>query len=244
MSLSAGKIWIVGAGTGPLDLLTVRALRAIQSADLILFDRLVSAEILAAAKPNAESVDVGKRDGHHHTSQDQIHRIFLANRHRQVVRLKAGDPFVFGRGGEEVLFCRQHGIDVEWIPGITSALGVPSLAGIPVVHRGVARSFTVVTGCGAGLDLIDWPRYAGADTLIVLMGVHRRAEIAAGLIGAGRHPLEPVAFIERSGSVVEGVLSAALSLPVKSPAVMVVGEVVRLRAAMLDLVAEASWPLS
>jgi uroporphyrin-III C-methyltransferase len=233
----AGKIYIVGAGPGRRDLLTLRAAEVLALADVVLYDRLVSAEVLAMTRPQAILVDAGKEHGR----QEEIQRRILeqletfARKFRHVVRLKGGDPMVFGRGAEEMLWLRQHGLDVELVPGISSALAVPALAGIPVTLRGTARSFAVVTGHSCGDPGADWDALAAVDTLVILMGVARRAEIAARLLRAGRRPDEPVAFVRNGtlpdqhvtvtdlAAVARGTVDAA------SPAVMVVGQVVRLR---------------
>lgn len=243
----AGRVYIVGAGPGDPDLLTRKAARLIEHADIILHDRLVTAEILALCNPRAILVDVGKEDGHHAKNQDQINWLMrdFAKRGCAVVRLKGGDPFLFGRGAEEVLFLREHDIPVEWVPGVSSAFASPEAAGIPVVYRGIAKAFTVVTGCGAGSGQIDWSRYARVETLAILMGVARRCEIARDLIAAGRDANEPVAFIESgtrpSQCVVEATLQEVAEgyVEVSSPAIFVIGEVVKLRHQLIPALEEA-----
>lgn len=244
---SLSKIYIVGAGPGRRDLLTLRAAEVLELADVVLYDRLVSAEVLAMARPEALLVDAGKEHGR----QEEIQRRTLheleqyARRFRHVVRLKGGDPMVFGRGAEEWLWLRERGWDVELVPGVSSALAVPALAGIPPTLRGVARSFAVATGHACGDQGADWEALAGVDTLIILMGVARRAEIAARLIQAGRRPEEPVAFIENGTLAGERVVTADLAavasglVEAVSPAVMVVGEVAKVREALTAAAAPA-----
>lgn len=231
------RIYLVGAGPGRRGLLTLRAAEVLALADVVLYDRLVSAEVLAMVRPEALLVDAGKEHGRQEEIQLRIlHELEEYARHfRHVVRLKGGDPFVFGRGAEEWRWLRQRGWDVELIPGISSALAVPALAGIPPTFRGVARSFAIVTGHACGDGGPDWHALARVDTLIVLMGVSRRAEIAAALIMAGRRPDEPVAFVENGTLPEERVVVANLErtacgqVDVRSPAVMVVGEAVLVR---------------
>jgi uroporphyrin-III C-methyltransferase len=232
-----GKLYLIGAGPGDPELLTLKAARVLAECDVILYDRLVSAGVLAFAPPDAERVYVGKQEG----EQDHVQaRIFhLIREHalagKTVARLKGGDPLVFGRGAEEWALALDHGIDVELIPGVSSAVSVPGLAGIPLTYRGVSQSFAVVTGhCRESLAQ-QWERYARIDTLVVLMGVTNRQWIARTLIAAGRNPEEPVAFVERGTlpeeRVVEGTLAAVAygDLEIGGPAVFVIGEVVRLR---------------
>lgn len=234
---SGSKIYLVGAGPGRADLLTLRAAQVLGQADVVLYDRLVSAEVLALVRPGALLVDAGKEHGRQEETQQRIleQLDFYAQRFAHVVRLKGGDPCVFGRGAEEWHWLRERGWDVELVPGISSALAAPALAGIPPTFRGVARSFAVVTGHACGEEEPDWPALAAVDTLIVLMGVARRAHIARQLIEAGRSPREAVAFVENATLPCERVVVAVLSdvaagrIEVSNPAVMVVGEVVRIR---------------
>ncbi len=245
---AAGKIYIVGAGPGRRNLLTLRAAEVLALADVVLYDRLVSADVLAMVRPGALLVDAGKEHGRQEEIQQRILRDLeeYARTFRHVVRLKGGDPMVFGRGAEEWLWLRERGCDVELVPGVTSALAVPALAGIPPTFRGVARSFAVVTGHACGGDGADWASLAHVDTLVVLMGVARRAEIAAALIRAGRSPQEPVAFIENGTLPQERVVVADLAavagdaVEVVSPAVMVIGAVVHLREALATAAGHAA----
>jgi uroporphyrin-III C-methyltransferase len=240
-------VYLVGAGPGRADLLTLRAARVLEMADVVLYDRLVSAEVLAMARPGALLVDAGKEHGRQEETQQRIleQLDFYARRYSHVVRLKGGDPCVFGRGAEEWQWLRERGWEVELVPGVTSALAGPALAGIPPTFRGVARSFAIVTGHACGEQEPDWRALAAVDTLIILMGVARRARIAQQLIGAGRSAGEPVAFVENATLPDERVVTAELGavaegmVEVANPAVMVVGEVVRLREKLAGLLSEA-----
>ncbi len=235
-----GKVYLVGAGPGDLELLTLKAYRLIRSADVILYDRLVNPEVLLLAKPDCELVYVGKEDGKHFIEQERINELLLEYAYSKevVVRLKGGDPFVFGRGGEEALFLAQHGIEFEVVPGISSAIAVPAYAGIPLTFRGISSSFAVITGHEdpkKGSSSIDWESLKGINTLVFLMAVSNRQEIAKRLISVGREPKEPVAFIERGTTEEQKVVITSLKElsenppEVKPPAVMVVGKVVRLK---------------
>ncbi len=233
-----GKVYLVGAGPGDPELLTLKAVKVISEADVILYDRLVSEEVLNYAKPDCKLVYVGKEDGKHTLPQEEINKllVYYAGVYEKVIRLKGGDPFVFGRGGEEALYLKEHGVPYEIVPGVSSIYAVPAYAGIPLTFRGVASSFAVVTGheCTGKEKRIDWRSFKGIDTLVVLMGVRNRQRIARELLEAGRSPEEPVAFVERGTTseqrVVLSTLKEVASSPpeVKPPAVMVVGEVVRL----------------
>lgn len=234
-----GKVYLVGAGPGDVELLTLKALRLIKSADVILYDRLVNPEILLFAKPDCELVYVGKEDGKHTLEQERINTLLLeyATKREVVVRLKGGDPFVFGRGGEEALFLATHGIEFEVVPGVSSAIAVPAYAGIPLTFRGLSSSFAVITGHEdpkKKSSSINWESLKGIDTLVFLMAVSNRQAIAKKLIEVGREPKEPVAFIE-SGTTPDQKLQittlegVAYNPPdIKPPAVMIVGHVVGL----------------
>lgn len=233
-----GRVTLVGGGPGREDLLTLAAVRALADADVVLYDRLAPHEGLPELAPNAELVDVGKRPGHHAVPQSEIEALLvehaLAGRH--AVRLKGGDPYVLGRGSEEVLACHRAGVRVEVIPGVTSAVAVPGAAGIPLTHRGVSHLFTVVSG-HAPLTQGELTALAGlGGTIVVLMGVNSLPSLTAGLARAGMSPGMPVAIIERGfradqrttvGDLTDIVFAAGRA-QVTSPAVVVVGEVVRL----------------
>lgn len=237
-----GSVVLVGAGPGDAGLLTLKGLRALNEADVILHDRLVSREVLALARRDADLVEVGKEAGTHHTTQEGIHALLLehARAGRRVVRLKGGDSFVFGRGGEELEFLHAHGIAFEVVPGVTAALACAAYAGIPLTHRDHAQSVRLVTAhCKASLDTLDWPALAtGRQTLAVYMGVAGLERICAGLIAHGRAATTPAALIENgSRSEQRVVLGDLASLPqrarahaVKSPALLIVGEVAALGA--------------
>jgi uroporphyrin-III C-methyltransferase len=233
-----GKLFLIGAGPGDPELLTLKAARVLRECDVVLYDRLVSPEVLSFARADAELIYVGKHEGEQHQTQAGI--FDLIRRHalegKTVARLKGGDPLIFGRGAEEWALARETGISVELIPGITSAVAVPGLAGIPLTYRGVSQSFAVITGhCHEGRGEY-WQSYAGVHTLVILMGVKNRAHIAHSLIAAGRDPNEPVAFVQRGTTASEEVLESTLAevaagqTKVHNPAVFVIGRVVRLRS--------------
>jgi uroporphyrin-III C-methyltransferase len=244
--LSVGTVYLVGAGPGDPDLMTVRGLRCLREADTVVYDRLVSDAILAEARPGAERIYVGKAPGESCRRQEDINALLisLAREGKTVVRLKGGDPFVFGRGAEEALACRAAGIACEVVPGISSAVSVPALAGIPVTHRGVASGFAVVTGHCLGEDRVDWAALATVDTLVVLMGMARLPEIA-GLLRRHRPATTPAAVLSRGTlpeeRVVVGTLEdiAELAAGLAAPATLVVGEVVGLRAALGPMLSRA-----
>jgi uroporphyrin-III C-methyltransferase/precorrin-2 dehydrogenase/sirohydrochlorin ferrochelatase len=235
-----GLVSLIGAGPGDPDLLTLRALHALQRADVIVHDRLVAPEILDYARRDAERIDVGKAPGAHRASQAQINDILLAQARagRRVVRLKGGDPFVFGRGGEELEHLRRFGVAVEIVPGITAATGCAAAAGLPLTHRGLAHGVTFVTGHGAdGADAPDWAALARTNhTIAIYMGVATASDTAAKLIAAGRDASTPVAVIENGTRADQRVLTASLGglgalvrdAAIKGPALLVVGEVAAL----------------
>lgn len=225
-------VWLVGAGPGDPDLLTVRAARLLAEADVVVHDALVGDAVLASIPPHAELIDVGKRAGRP-LPQDMISTLLveLGRQGKRVVRLKGGDPFVFGRGGEEALALDAAGVAFEVVPGITSSVAAPAAAGIPVTHRGVAAAFTVVTGHRrSGEPDIDWhslARFGG--TIVVLMGVSNRARIADELMRAGRPGDTPVgavhaATIDRQ-HVVRCELSTLGTTEIDTPATIVIGAV-------------------
>lgn len=237
-----GRVALVGGGPGDPELVTARGRRLLAEADVVLVDRLAPRALLERLDPSVEVVDVGKAPRAHAMTQDEINALLVARatEGKRVVRLKGGDPFVLGRGGEEALACLAAGVPVEVVPGVTSAVAVPAAAGIPVTHRGVARQLTVVSGHdGAHDEPIDWAALASVEgTLVVLMGVARLAEAVDGLVAHGREPSTPVAVVER-GTLPEqrttvGTLATIAALAesrgVASPAVVVVGDVVSLAA--------------
>lgn len=231
-----GFVSLVGAGPGDPELLTLRALRALQSADVILADRLVGPAILARARREAEVVDVGKTAGGPGPSQERINRLLVhhARRGRRVVRLKGGDPLVFGRGGEEAAWLARHGVPFEIVPGITAALGCAAYAGIPLTDRRFAETLHFVTAHGAdAVDRIDWKRLAGRrQTLVVYMGVAAAGRVRERLLEARLPATTPVAVVE-NGTLpgqrvlltnLTGLESAVAAHAVRSPALLVIGE--------------------
>ncbi|MBF0486584.1 MAG: uroporphyrinogen-III C-methyltransferase [Nitrospirae bacterium] len=243
MKKTKGKVFLVGAGPGDIGLLTIKALRCIKKADTILYDFHVNNRLLNLAREGAELIYAGKRGGRHEMTQDDINASLLAKalEGNNVCRLKGGDPFVFGRGGEEAEFLVSHGVDFEIIPGVTSAISVPAYAGIPLTHRKYSSSFAVITGNEDETkkdSKLNWPAIAqGFDTLVFLMGVKNIDYITSNLIKHGRDPLTPAAII-RWGSRPEQVTltttlrdisETAKGQKIRPPAVMVVGQTVALR---------------
>jgi uroporphyrinogen III methyltransferase/synthase len=241
-----GTVYLVGGGPGDPGLLTVRAARLLKRSDVVVHDALISAGILDLLRPSAERVDVGKRCGGRRTAQARIHEILVdaARRARVVVRLKGGDPFIFGRGGEEAIALRKAGVRFEVVPGITAAAGVAAYAGIPLTHRNVSSSVTLVTGheCAtSGAERVDWERIGRSeDTLVIYMGSRRLAEIADRLIMHGRSPLTPTAVVQCGTDARQRTIAGSLydvanrveMAGVRLPALVVVGDVVSLRARM------------
>lgn len=227
-----GWVALVGGGPGDEGLLTTRGRTLLAAADVVLVDLLAPRSILTSLPQDVQVVDVGKRPGHHRVRQDRINEVLIehARAGRGVVRLKGGDPYVFGRGGEEAHACETAGIPVEVVPGVTSALAVPASVGIPVTHRGLARAFTVVTGHD---ELQDLP-IGGDHTIVILMGVAGLHSSAARMLAAGRTPDCPAAIVEDGFGPHERVTVAPLSqiaqvadaVGVRPPAVVVVGNVV------------------
>lgn len=239
------RVSLVGAGPGDPDLLTVRAARLIAAADVVVHDALVSDAVLSLAAPGAELVDVGKRPGQG-VAQDLINVLLvrLAREGRRVVRLKGGDPYVFGRGGEEAAALAEQGIACEVVPGISSAIGAPAAAGIPVTYRGLSAHFTVVTGHRRrGETPVNWAALAQAGgTLVVLMGVAQRGEIADALIAGGLPATTPVAAVHRATTGEQQVqrcwLRELATTPIESPAVIVIGAVASLDVTSLAAAVE------
>jgi uroporphyrin-III C-methyltransferase/precorrin-2 dehydrogenase/sirohydrochlorin ferrochelatase len=230
-----GRVVLVGGGPGAVDLMTVRGRRALAEADVVVTDRLGPTDVLDELAPGVEVVDVGKTPGHHPVPQHEINRILVeqAQRGRTVARLKGGDPFVYGRGGEEVVACREAGVPVEVVPGVSSALAAPAAAGIPLTHRGTTAAFHVVNGHD-GLDpAARLVVREGTATLVVLMGVSVLAAMAADLLADGADPATPVALVENGSTPQQRVTRARLGaiaeraaeVGVRAPAVIVVGAV-------------------
>jgi len=238
-----GGVAIVGAGPGDPDLLTLRALRLIQRADVVIYDKLVGPGVLDLARRDAERIYVGKSKGDHSKSQDEINALIAgqAQAGRRVVRLKGGDPFIFGRGGEELEYLRQRGIPVEVVPGITAALGCAAAVGLPLTHRDHAQAVTFATGQGKdGEPELDWATLARLkQTLVIYMGVGAAGRIAARLIEHGLNPATPVAVIENGTLPSQKALYGRLSglgwlvrqSDITGPALIVIGSVTALAEA-------------
>lgn len=234
-------VYLVGAGPGEADLLTVRAARILGDADVVVRDRLVDESVMGFVNPSAEIVDVGKTPGDSAT-QSEINALLaeFAHRFETVVRLKGGDPFVFGRGGEEVLALRDVGVSCVVVPGLSSALAGPLAAGIPVTHRGVSRGVTIVSARGAGGELTDFRSLANAElSLVILMGVEHRGRIVKELVDGGLDPATPVAVIEQAWTgqqrTTRGDLDELGLFDVRPPAIIVVGGVARFDLRSLEL---------
>ena len=240
MTALSGTIYLVGAGPGDPGLITVRGRQILESADAIVHDRLVSASLLDCVRSDAQVEDVGKTPGRKSRSQDEINRrlIMLARDGCSVCRLKGGDPFVFGRGGEEVLAARTAGVPVEVIPGVTSAVAAPTAGGVPVTHRGVSSAVTIVTGHDSPYTDsrgVDWARVAESPgTIVVLMGIANLSSICDALIRAGRSANEPVQVIEAATlpeqrtvvGTLETIGHVVRDAGISNPATIVIGPVV------------------
>ncbi|HEY2980186.1 MAG TPA: uroporphyrinogen-III C-methyltransferase [Anaerolineales bacterium] len=232
----SGFVSIVGAGPGDPELITVKGLARLRRAEVVLYDRLVAPQLLQEIGPSAEAIDVGKAPNKHRFPQSEINALLIENARagKRVVRLKGGDPFVFGRGGEECQALAEAAISFEVIPGVSSAIAAPAYAGIPVTQRGVTTAFTVVAGHTGGAD-VDWSAITRTGTIVFLMGVKHLPAIVAGLIEHGRAANTPAAVIEQgttqNQNVVTGTLADIVKLArnVRPPATLIVGEVVRLR---------------
>ncbi len=239
-----GIVYLVGAGPGDPGLITVRGLKCIARAEVLVYDRLVAPSLLGHAPPGCELIYAGKGPAAHTLKQEEINAVLLARARagRIVTRLKGGDPFLFGRGGEEALYLAQHGIPFEVVPGVTSALAVPAAAGIPVTHRAFSSSLAVVTGhneaARAEEDAVAWDKLAtGAETLVLLMGRAKLAGLTAKIMANGRSPRTPAALISRGMlpqqrilcAPLEEIAAAAEEQELPAPAVLVIGEVVQLR---------------
>ena len=232
-------VYLVGAGPGSAELLTLRAARLLGAADVVVIDRLIDQSVRACINPNAEVIEVGKRPGQSGT-QALINDLLvtLGASGATVVRLKGGDPFVFGRGYEEVLALQAAGIPVEVVPGVSSALAAPAAAGIPVTHRDHSRGVVIVTGTGSGGSDVDLTALARSGlTIVVLMGVERRAALSCQLLDGGLDDETPVAAIEWAWTdrqrVVATTLAHLATAAIASPAVLVIGAVARYSAAEL-----------
>lgn len=233
----SSKVYLVGSGPGDLGLLTLKAYKLIKEADVIVYDRLVSNEIVAEFSDTAVKHYVGKKESEHTIPQDEINLLLVeyAKKFKKVVRLKGGDPFIFGRGGEEIIVLKENNVEFEVVPGISSSVAGLTYAGIPITHRGVANNFLVMTGhtCSeTGLDDVNWDALKCVGTVVILMGVRNRALIAKKLLESGKDNKTPVAFIENATRTNQNVIISNLSdvaqekTEVASPAVFVIGETV------------------
>jgi uroporphyrin-III C-methyltransferase len=241
--MTIGKVYLIGAGPGDPDLITRKGLRHIQSADVIIYDRLIPIELLDEAHPDAELIDAGKKPQKHRLSQDLINEAIIkqALEGKKVVRLKGGDPLIFGRGSEEALACHEYGIYFEIVPGISSSYAVPAYAGIPLTHRNVSSSFTIITGHedpskpDTSINYEALAKIGG--TIVILMGVKNLPIITEQLLSHGLHPETATAIIEWGTSqhqrtyvgTVETIASIAQEHHIQPPAITVIGEVVKLR---------------
>ena len=236
-----GKVYLVGAGPGDPDLLTLKGKNCLERAEVVLYDRLVSAELLEHAAPSAELIYVGKQAGKHCVNQREIEQLLVrkAREGKLVVRLKGGDPFVFGRGGEEAAALKRARVPYEIVPGVSSAIAAPASAGIPVTHRSCASSVAIVTGheTSKGSDQVKWSDLVrSVDTLVILMGLHNLKQIMNRLLESGCDPQRPVALVHAATrpsqkslfGTVQTIADLADRAKFESPTVIVIGEVVRL----------------
>ncbi|MBL3643863.1 uroporphyrinogen-III C-methyltransferase [Bacillus sp. RHFB] len=239
--MEIGKVYIVGAGPGDPDLITVKAIKFIAEADVILYDRLVNRELLSYGKPGAEYIYCGKAPGKHCVPQEGIHQLLISKsmERKTIVRLKGGDPFIFGRGGEEAEVLAKHGIQFEIVPGITSGIAAPAYAGIPLTHREWGSSFAIVTGhCVTGKpDNINWHHLThGVDTIVIYMGMKNLPYICKQLRSCGMKPETPIAVIEQGTTGFQRTITGTIDSigaivtreQVANPAMIVIGEVVNL----------------
>ena len=241
--MKQGKVYLVGAGPGDPGLMTVKGLDCLRHADVVIYDRLVDESILQEGRSDAEKIYVGKASNHHTLEQEMINNLLIQKVRdgKVVVRLKGGDPFVLGRGGEEAEALVENDIPFEVVPGVSSATAVPAYAGIPVTHRGIASSFAVVTGHKAsekGEPHIAWDKLsAGTDTLVVLMGIGNLPHVVGQLIRNNKPPSTPVAVITHGTTgrqrcvtgTLEDIIEKVKSEKLQPPSVVVVGNVVHLR---------------
>ncbi|MEO0539590.1 MAG: uroporphyrinogen-III C-methyltransferase [Cyanobacteria bacterium P01_A01_bin.105] len=253
-----GKVYLVGAGPGDPGLLTLKAKGLLEGADVVIYDALVSPPILEMINPLAERIDAGKRRGRHSLGQDDINQLLLdqARQHGAVVRLKGGDPFVFGRGGEEMAALLSAGVEVEVVPGITAGIAAPAYAGIPVTHRDHSSSVTFVTGheaTGKYRPAVNWAALAqGSETIVVYMGVHNLPNIVTSLTTAGQSAETPIALVRWGTRAEQQTLVGTLATIVqqvavadfRAPAIAVIGHVVSLQPSLISgsPVQTPHWP--
>ena len=252
--LQPGTVYLIGAGPGDPDLITVKALKLLRRADTVLYDALLDPALLNEAPTHAERIYVGKRAGQHSLKQADINRLLHCKAYEYdiVVRLKGGDPFIFGRGGEEMVYLRERGVPVEIVPGVSSTVAAPAAVGVPVTHRGFARSVAFVTGhCATDGSSSphassDWRALARVDTLVVLMGLRNARQIAAALIEGGRAAETPALAIQSATLPAQQVVAATLATladsieaaQLSTPATLVIGDVVNLAALPVALPAD------
>ncbi len=244
-----GEVYLVGAGPGDIELITVKGLRLVSEADVIVHDSLIGMELLDSARDDVELIDVGKRGSRHKVEQEEINQILVdkAAEGKLVVRLKGGDPFLFGRGGEEAEALRTAGIPVHVVPGVSSSLSVPALSGIPVTHRDLASMVTIVTGHESALkesEILDWSSLAKlGGTIVIMMGMSNLGKNMERLVAGGMDPKTPVTVIENGSTPEQRVVSAEITeiaadcrlKGISSPAVIVVGKVASLWMSLGDL---------
>jgi uroporphyrin-III C-methyltransferase len=244
-----GEVYLVGAGPGDIELITVKGMRLIREADVIVYDSLIGMELLDSSRPDVEMIDVGKRGSYHKAEQDEINQILVdkAGEGKMVVRLKGGDSFLFGRGGEEAEALRAAGMTVHVVPGVSSSLSVPALSGIPVTHRDLASMVTIVTGHESALkdsEVLDWSNLAKlGGTIVIMMGMSNLARNMERLVAGGMDQKTPVTVIEKGSTPEQRVVSSDIthiaeecrSQGVSSPAVIVVGKVAALSITLGDL---------
>lgn len=238
-----GKVYLVGAGPGDPGLLTLKGKSLLEQADVVIYDALVSAPILAMINPQAERIDAGKRRGRHAKAQAETTQLLIekAQTHAIIVRLKGGDPFVFGRGGEEMTDLEAAGIPVEVVPGITAGIAAPAYAGIPITHRDHGSSVTFVTGheaAGKYRPQINWPAIAqGSETIVIYMGLHNLPQIIPQLLAGGLSPDTPIALIRWGTRPEQEELVGSLATigaqmeanAFEAPAIAVIGQIVTLK---------------
>ena len=241
--MTIGKVYLVGAGPGDPDLITRKGLRLLQRADVVIYDRLIPLQLLEETRPDAELINAGKQPTRHRLAQEEINNLLIdrALRGYEVLRLKGGDPFVFGRGGEEALACREYGIAVAVVPGVSSAIAVPAYAGIPLTQRHLSSAFTVITGHEAPTKAESSVNYQAlaklGGTIVILMGVKQLGAITQRLIENGLDEHTPAAVIEWGTlprqrtllGTVASIAAIARDHDIQPPAITVIGEVVRLR---------------
>src|SRR5881409_2730402 len=238
--MKTGKVYLVGAGPGDPKLLTLRGKECLEQAEVVIYDYLANSALLEHVRPEAERIYVGRRGRGEYGDQAEINRLMIdrARAGKVVVRLKGGDPFVFGRGGEEALLCAEHGIPFEVVPGVTAGVAAPAYAGIPVTHRGLAGAVAFVTGFSAQSDVDMDALAAFPGTLVCYMGVRTLPRIAEQLIAGGRNPDEPAAVVERgtlpdqrtiTGTLAE-IAQLAAGAQVRAPSITIVGQVAALHA--------------